>query len=116
MLTLPNYLLCSNKKALSDVAGLLLYTKSPFYFGKVWLFGTLESYESHLAAWINRPVPVIKSKLDGYWIVITLEGSLDSHTDAYKDDLQDIADGMAQMYFNERVAVKTGFYRKYQER
>ena len=117
MLTLPKYLICNNKEALPGGAGLLLCTEWPFYYGRIWLFTSIEEYNKYLTIWVNSMQPIIKSKLDGYWIVVTIEGSLQNDSNAPgKGNLQAIADGMAQLYFDERVSQKTGYYKKYLER
>jgi hypothetical protein len=117
MAKLPKYLLCNNKEALPGSAGLLVCTEPPFFYGRIWLFGSVEEYDKYITIWANSSVSIVKSKLEGYWIVVTIAGSLqDANTDEYMSSLQAIADEMVQLYYSERVSQKEGFYRKYKER
>lgn len=116
MLKLPDYLICENKSALPG-AGLILCTSPPFFFGKVWLCHSEEYYYANMSEWINNRESLPFSKIEGYWITIVIAGSLENvNVASYKDVLQGIVDGMAQLYLEEKVSQKTGFYRKYLER
>jgi hypothetical protein len=114
MLKLPDYLICQNT-ALPG-AGLILSTLPPFFFGKVWRFDSDAECADFISKCVNSRESKVYCKVDGYRIVICLAGALDNaNTGLYKGKQQAIVDGMCQLYHEQKILAKLGFYRKYKE-
>ena len=94
-------------------AGIILQTKEPFYYGKVYRFKS----DSESMVFLTDNPPLVYSNILGYGIYISFLDSLTGMTRVngadWKGELQNTFDRMADFYYKEKMLQKLGFYKKF---
>lgn len=111
---LPEFLYCTNQALPS---GLVLFTRPPFFIGKIMLFHNPDDYVEFLKVWENKNEFSVITKIEGYRIIILYSGSLQHIViDRHKDIIEEVFHRMADFFLKEKVQKKSGYYKRYIEK
>lgn len=110
---LPQFVFITPNKTNPEMgAGFILYTKEPFYLGRV-----IKVVPTTFAAieYRNKFKPLVLAEIDGYAIFIAFAGKLSGNkVEASEDsDLQVIYNKMAKYYYEEKILSNQGYYKRF---
>ena len=114
MNNLPEFLFCENKSALPG-AGLILYTKPPYWVGQVIKFESHNAWEN----WLRANDGKIKAygKPHGYSIAVVFIGAMGEYkldaTQQAVDELAGIFRRMADFYLEEKINANEKYYKRF---
>jgi hypothetical protein len=111
---LPDFLFCENKSALPG-AGLILYTKAPYWMGQVMKFDSHEAWE-HWSRSKHHTFAI--GKVLGYSIAVVGIGAMGDYklptthgTEA--DTLANVYRRMADFYMEEKINRNLNYFKRY---
>ncbi len=113
MKKLPDFLLCNNQAL--QIAGLVLYTKPPFYIGKTVHFENQLLYEEFVTKCTDSDNSIPFVKIEGYRVAMLQAGQLINNDPKNIDELKLILKLMGEFFLQEKIIGHPFKYKRYKE-